>query len=134
MGDDLEDYKLETTFEREADCILHTSWMQDRARGLRKIKVQDRRKRGGEIGVGSFGTVYLETTKDGRQRAVKAVRKRQAQRFGVDVDHKRELAALTVFSRSKVNRKFQHITYHDFRRRLDSLRTAHLKTILYFIL
>jgi hypothetical protein len=102
MDDDLEDYKLETIFEPEAGCILHTSWMQDRAKGIRKIKVNDRWHRKDEIGVGSFGTVYLETTKDGRQRAVKAVRKRQAQRFGMALDHKRELAALTVFSRSKV--------------------------------
>jgi hypothetical protein len=100
MDDDLEDYKLETTFEREAGCILHTSWMQDRARGLRKVRVKDRWHRKGEIGVGSFGTVYLEATEDGRQRAVKAVRKRLAERF--KVDHKRELAALTVLSRSKV--------------------------------
>jgi hypothetical protein len=116
MDDDLEDYKLETTFEPEAGCVLHTSWMQDRAKGIRKIKVNDRWQRKDEIGVGSFGTVYLEMTKDGRQRAVKTVRKRQAKKFGMAVDHKRELAALTVFSRSKVGKIFLLIVYQRFRR------------------
>jgi hypothetical protein len=100
MDDDLDDYELETTFEHEAGCILHTSWRQDRERGLRRIKMKDRWYRKCEIGAGSFSTVYLEATEDGRQRAVKIFHKRQAQRFGEN--HKRELAALTVFSRSKV--------------------------------
>jgi hypothetical protein len=115
MDDDLEDYKLETTFEREAGCIVHTSWTQDRARGLRKVKVKDRWRRRGEIGVGSFGTVYLEATEDGRQRAVKAVRKRVAEKFGVN--HKRELAALTVFSRPKV--RYPQIPFQGYVLRRD---------------
>jgi hypothetical protein len=100
MDDDIEDYKLDTTFEREAGCIVHTSWMLDRKRGPQKFKVEDRWHRKDAIGVGSFGEVFLEATEDGRQRALKAVRKRLAQKFGVD--HKRELVALTFFSRSKV--------------------------------
>jgi hypothetical protein len=100
MDDDLEDYKLETTFEHETSCIVHTTWAQDRERGLRKIKVEDRWHRQGEIGIGSSGTVYLEVMKDGQQRALKAIRKKLAQKYGLD--YKKELAALTFFSRSKV--------------------------------
>jgi hypothetical protein len=62
--------------------------------------VKDKWRRRDEIGVGFFGTVYLHATGDGRQRVVKAVRKRVAEKFGAN--HKRELAALTVFSRPNV--------------------------------
>jgi len=95
MDEDMEDYKLNTTFEREAGCIVHTSWTQDRARSLQKVNVEDRWYRQKEIGVGSFSTVYLEVTKDGQQKALKAIRKKLAQRFGENC--KRELAALTFF-------------------------------------
>jgi hypothetical protein len=100
MDDDLEDYKLETTFDRDSGCIVHTSWKQDRARGLGKVRIEHRWRRKEKIGVGAFGTVYLEATDDGQQRAVKAIRKSLAKKYGID--HRRELAALTFFSRSKV--------------------------------
>jgi hypothetical protein len=53
-----------------------------------------------ELGAGAFGAVRLQGTDKGEQRAVKAIHKTLAVKYGVD--HKRELAALAVFSRAKV--------------------------------
>jgi hypothetical protein len=75
MDDDIEDYKLNANFDHEAGYVVHTSWEPDYARGMRKTKVEDRWRRGKEIGFGSFGTVFLETTENGQQRAIKTIRK-----------------------------------------------------------
>jgi hypothetical protein len=62
---DLDDYKLETTFEHNPDCVIHTSYKSDRARGIRKVAVVKRwapQKPG--LGAGTFGTVRLENLLD----------------------------------------------------------------------
>jgi hypothetical protein len=97
---DLNDYKLEATFLNDG-CVLHKSYQSDVARGIRKVAVHERwTPQKPALGSGSFGVVRLETKADGGQRAVKELHKPQMQRF--NVDYKKELLALTKFSRAKV--------------------------------
>jgi len=58
---DLDDFKLETSFEKDTNFVLHTSYKADRARGIRKVAVVERwAPHGPELGVGTFGTVRLQ--------------------------------------------------------------------------
>jgi hypothetical protein len=54
------------------------------------------------LGSGAFGPVRVHSTADGEQRAVKAILKSTAEKFGVD--YKEEIRALVNFSRAKVDR------------------------------
>ncbi|KAF4634226.1 hypothetical protein G7Y89_g3896 [Cudoniella acicularis] len=103
---DLDDYKLETQFGKDPDCVLHTSYKSDRARGLRKVAVEEKWiPQDVELGAGTFGTVRLEKQfldlqqKEAAHRAVKLLNKTQMERK--NIDYKKELVALTKFSRSK---------------------------------
>jgi hypothetical protein len=106
---DLDDYKLDTTFEHNPDCVIHTSYKSDRARGIRKVAVVRRwAPQKPDLGAGTFGTVRLENLLDVQdhdgtivtQRAVKQLYKPQMAR--TNIDYKKELIALSKFSRSKV--------------------------------
>lgn len=104
---DLNDYKLETQFEKDPDSIVHTFYKSNRARGLRKVVVKERwYPEEVELGAGTFGTVRLEKRfldrqqKNVARRAVKHLNKLQLERK--NIDYKKELIALTKFSRSKV--------------------------------
>lgn len=104
---DLNDYKLETSFERDPQCIIHTSYRADRARGIRKVAVVERWIRDKKLlGAGTFGTVRLERRQSNEARtkttcrAVKQMHKSHMARL--KIDYKKELIALTKFSRSKV--------------------------------
>lgn len=107
--DDLDDYKLEASFQRDPECILHTSYKSDRARGIHGVAVVDTWvPQKPDLGSGTFGTVRLEkrlNAPDGTKhthRAVKRLHKIQMARL--KIDYKKELIALTKFSRSKVCR------------------------------
>jgi hypothetical protein len=105
MDDDLDDYKLETTWgDQDSSSVVHISFERDHGYRGGKIRVEDIWCRQRELGVGSCGIVHLETTKDGRERAVKTIRKSLAARLGID--YKRELAAITTFSKAKVDHNF----------------------------
>jgi hypothetical protein len=103
---DLNDYKLQTEFDQQANVVLHRSYRANRALGRHKIAVEEKwapqRK---PLGAGSFGVVRLEKRleKDGEPefRAVKQLRKSDMDRMSVD--YRKELLALTKFSRSKVS-------------------------------
>jgi hypothetical protein len=111
---DLEDYKLQTEFDRLRGVVLHRSYRADWANGRRRVVVEERWIPQQEVlGVGTFGTVRLETRQDdgsrrgsrghgheSKYRAVKQLRKMDMARMKVDV--RKELLALTKFSRSKV--------------------------------
>jgi hypothetical protein len=108
--DDLNDYKLETSFRNDPQCILHTSYRADRARGISKIAVVHKWvPQKPYLGVGTFGIVRLEELVDEeggdknrqsiQRRAVKLLHKPFMQR--TRIDYKKELLALTKFSRAK---------------------------------
>jgi hypothetical protein len=104
MDDDLDDYKLDTTWGQDSSYVVHTTLERDHRHRGHTVRVEKKWYRQKELGVGSCGIVHLETTKDGRQRAVKSVRKSLAERLRID--YRRELAALTTFSKAKVNHNF----------------------------
>ncbi|EPE28390.1 Protein kinase-like (PK-like) [Glarea lozoyensis ATCC 20868] len=102
--DDLDDYKLEVSFERDSDCVLHTKFVSDRARGIRRVPVvQKWRPQKPPLGAGMFGSVRLEICSDSiekpEQRAVKKLQKMHLDRL--KIDFRKELIALTKFSRRK---------------------------------
>jgi hypothetical protein len=102
---DLEDYKLQTEFDRGRNTVLHRSYRADRAHGRQRIVVEERwASQKPMLGAGSFGTVRLEKLQDDNAetqfRAVKQLRKVDMER--TKVDFRKELLALTKFSRSKV--------------------------------
>jgi len=106
--DDLDDYKLETTFQRDPVCVLHTSYKSDRARGIRRVAIVDKWvPQKPALGTGTFGTVRLEkfvNAPDGTKRTERAVKQlHKMQLAQLNVDYKKELIALTKFSRSKVS-------------------------------
>ncbi|KAL2068665.1 hypothetical protein VTL71DRAFT_15003 [Oculimacula yallundae] len=105
LEQDLDDFKLETTFYNHGTRVVHVSRKADRAQGVNLIVVEERweveQGEAGELGWGSFGTVRLEKRVDDGKccRAVKELRK--ARLKSMNVDYKKELLALTKFSRSK---------------------------------
>lgn len=105
--DDLEDYKYETSFKRDPERILHTSYKVDRAKGFQRVAVVETwSPRKPELGCGTFGTVRLEERIDGntaaekKYRAVKRLHKAHLRRL--NVDYRKEVIALTKFTRPKV--------------------------------
>lgn len=99
---DLDDYKIDTTFHKNPDYVVHTLQTADWARGQKRKIVKEKWVAQDEIlGSGTFGTVRLEERVDGKvTRAVKQLWKFQMARL--NIDYKKELLALTKFSRSKV--------------------------------
>ncbi|CZT08625.1 uncharacterized protein RCO7_11526 [Rhynchosporium graminicola] len=103
--DDLNDYKLETSYQRDPECTIYTSYRADRARGIGKVAVIEKWVRDQKLlGVGTFGSVRLERRESSNARtqtcrAVKQMHKSHMARL--KVDHNKEIIALTKFSRSK---------------------------------
>jgi hypothetical protein len=104
MDDDLDDYKLDTTWHHDPSHVVHISFERDRRHRGRKVRVENKWYRQRELGVGSCGVVHLETTEDGRERAVKSIRRSLAERL--KIDYRRELAAISTFSKAKVDHSF----------------------------
>lgn len=111
---DLDDYKLHTEFRTNPNILLHRSYCADWAHGRSRVVVQEEwAPQKLPLGVGQFGVVRLEQrrTSDGdtsteyKERAVKQLRKIDLDRMRVDF--RKELQALTKFSRSK-ERKSEH--------------------------
>ena len=104
--DDFNDYKLETIVHQESKYVQHSYSRIDRAHGFKKVEVIEKwETQEAELGTGTFGNVHLqqrikETGIDNQYRAVKELEKSQLKRL--KVDYKKELLALTKFSRSKV--------------------------------
>ncbi|KAH8702036.1 kinase-like domain-containing protein, partial [Talaromyces proteolyticus] len=74
----------------------HVEYRNDRVRGIRKEKIENRWYRERDIGEGAFGKVWLEVRRDTNdKRAVKRVSKL------LMLDYKKELLALAKFSKDK---------------------------------
>jgi hypothetical protein len=101
MDDDLDDYKLDTHWGQDPSHVIHISFERDRHHGGRKVRVENKWYRRRELGVGSCGVVHLENTEDGQERAVKIIRKSLAEKLRID--YRRELAAISTFSKAKVD-------------------------------
>jgi len=81
-----------------ANCTTHIEYKTNRARGIRKEKVERRWYREQRIGQGTFGKVWLEVTReddDVEKRAVKIIDKSCM----LGLDYKKELLALAKFSK-----------------------------------
>jgi hypothetical protein len=106
---DLHDYKLETEFHTQPEIVLHRSYRADWSHGRQRVVLEEKwAPQKPELGVGTFGKVRLERRQnlDGQtqyqDRAVKQLRKMDMARM--KVDFRKELAALTKFSRPKVSK------------------------------
>jgi hypothetical protein len=104
MDDDLDDYKLETTWHQDPSHVVHISFERDYHHRGRKVRFENKWYRQRELDIGSFGIVHLENTEDGRERAVKSIRRSQAELL--KIDYRRELAAISTFSKAKVDHPF----------------------------
>ena len=98
-SDLLDHYKLDA--EQIGESVIHYSYTSDRARGLRKIRLEKRWDNVRPIGYGSFGEVWQQKQRDSSdQRAVKILRKRQMEFYGID--YGREIEALAKFDKAQV--------------------------------
>jgi hypothetical protein len=88
-------HKLKTRFL--GDRVQHTTFHSDASQGARQVSVVKNWRRGRELGRGSFGTVFLETSESGESRAVKQIAKHGK------IDYNRELMAMAVL------RKVRHM-------------------------
>lgn len=94
------------------ECTIHTQFHTDRARGIRKKKVEKKWLRKREIGRGSSGTVWLEVSGDDdifEERAVKIIGKSVIKQL--EVDYKKELLALTKFSKQQHKQEEVLVTF-----------------------
>ena len=102
VSDLVRDSKLETTFyEKYTQHVYHVSGANPCQRKMRK---EERWERRGNLGSGTFGTVWLEKliTDNGEEkyRAIKEIRKGMQQSGAID--YSRELEAIAKFSHQKV--------------------------------
>lgn len=94
------------------ECTTHIQYYTDRARGIRREKVEKKWFRKKEIGRGSSGTVWLEVSGDDdvvEERAVKIISKSFMKQL--NVDYKKELLALTKFSKQKYQQEEVLVTF-----------------------
>jgi hypothetical protein len=102
-SDLIDHFKLDAQYF--SDHILHTEYVSDPARGLRKAKVEKRWYRQGNIGHGGFGAVWLEVQREGESikahRAVKEIHKGRMK--AVNIDYRTELLALAKLSKARSN-------------------------------
>ena len=101
-SDLLDQFKLEA--EVLPTYTSHISYRTNRARGMRKERVEKRWYRDKVLGYGAFGEVYLEVYRQGDSiadtRAVKKIDKAKMRSW--EVEYERELLALAKFSKAQV--------------------------------
>ena len=83
-------HKLDTEFF--TGHVRHTTCHSEAARSKRRVTVVKNWYRGREIGRGSFGTVFLEKSENGEDRAVKDIAKNRNSK--IVIDYRRELMAM----------------------------------------
>ena len=99
-SDLLDHYKLDA--DQFGDSVIHYSYRSDRARGLRKVKVEERWDNVRPIGYGSFGEVWQQKRNNSNEhRAVKVLRKHQMKSWGIN--YEREIEALAKFNTAQVS-------------------------------
>jgi hypothetical protein len=93
LPDDLDDYKLETAFQNDPNCVFHKSYRVYRGtNGFRQAEILDRWiPQRGPLGAEAFGTVRLEKRcrefdkgTETSFRAVKELRKWYLRRHNID--------------------------------------------------
>ena len=95
-GDDLIDY-FQSPVRFIDSYTEHPCRVTDISRGIRNAIHVQRWSRQKELGRGGFGTVYLESEKGGRLRAVKEVPKQSGRT--VTMDYLREILTMAHFSK-----------------------------------
>ena len=91
-------HKLKTEFLN--GHVRHTTFYSDASQGGRQVEVVKNWYRGRELGRGSFGTVFLETSEERQCRAVKEVAKER--NSPIIIDYRRELMAMATLTNLKV--------------------------------
>ena len=77
--------------------VRHTTFHSDPSRRMRRVAVVTNWYRDGELGRGSFGTVFLEKSGKGECRAVKDIAKNKNRR--IVIDYRRELMAMAILTK-----------------------------------
>ena len=102
---DLDHYKIETEILGDGNEVVNYEYRTDVGFGIRNLKFEQRWYRQENLGQGSSSNVWLEIQKGNSEskRAVKAISKRRL--LETKVDYRRELKALTEFSKPKYRQK-----------------------------
>uniref|UniRef100_A0A0B7KB13 Autophagy-related protein 1 n=2 Tax=Bionectria ochroleuca TaxID=29856 RepID=A0A0B7KB13_BIOOC len=99
VSDLVRDSWMETTFP-EDDVVCHVSFESNPNSRQRRVRKENRWRRCRKLGVGTYGTVWLEESQDPypqvKLRAVKEIRKGQNECR--NIDYNRELEAIAKFS------------------------------------
>ncbi|UPK98418.1 hypothetical protein LCI18_009353 [Fusarium solani-melongenae] len=106
LVDLVRDSKIETR-SLDPHVVEHVLYETGRSARRRRVPKTERWIKGRQLGQGTFGTVHLQTCKDGsgnRFRAVKEVKKFVV--VGQELDYTRELEAIMKFSNDKYNHCF----------------------------
>jgi hypothetical protein len=94
-SDFIEHFKLETQWHE--DHTLHVSYRSERSKGRQKLRVEERWYRKNKLGQGTFGSVWLETSSTGDDRAVKEIQRNHG--VNAVIDYNKELLAMAKFSK-----------------------------------
>lgn len=106
LVDLVRDSKIETR-PLDSHVVEHVLYETGRSARRRRVSKTERWTKGRQLGQGTFGTVHLQTCRDGggnKLRAVKEVKKFVI--VGQELDYTRELEAIMKFSNDKVDALF----------------------------
>ncbi|RSL60932.1 hypothetical protein CEP53_005274 [Fusarium sp. AF-6] len=116
LVDLVRDSKIETR-PLDSHVVEHVLYETGRSARRRRVPKTERWTKGRLLGQGTFGTVHLQTCRDGggsRFRAVKEVKKFVV--VGQELDYTRELEAIMKFS----NDKYNHCFLGDLQQYIDT--------------
>ena len=121
---DLDHYKIETEILGDGNEVVSYEYVTNGRLGLRNAKFEQRWYRQANLGQGSSSDVWLEIQKDKSEskRAVKAISKRRL--LENKVDYRRELKALTEFSKPKYRQKGVFVDFLGWWDNYDSVFLA----------
>ena len=97
----IDHYKLDVQFH--PDHTRHVSYASDRARRLRKDRLEKKWYRVKRLGRGGYSVVWLEIERESESSSERAVKEVPKKGFaGSHIDYRKELLALAKFSNPKV--------------------------------